>query len=192
MNRIKIDYLGNFTETNSETTADNQRATAAWNRCLSDRFYVTPIYGELYRDPFQNVANRYTIGVGLGYDLVDTSKVDWSVDAGVAYQKTSFDDVPEEDADSTNSPALVLGTDYENKLTKWMEYFFKFNFSIVNEESGKYTHHLETGFEFDLWGDFDFDVTWIWDRIQEPQQNADESYPEQDDYRMIFALSYKF
>jgi putative salt-induced outer membrane protein YdiY len=192
MNRIKIDYLGNFTETNSETTADNQRATAAWNRFLSDRFYVTPIYGELYRDPFQNVANRYTIGVGLGYDLVDTSKVDWSVDAGVAYQKTSFDDVPEEDADSTNSPALVLGTDYENKLTKWMEYFFKFNFSIVNEESGKYTHHLETGFEFDLWGDFDFDVTWIWDRIQEPQQNADESYPEQDDYRMIFALSYKF
>jgi len=41
--------------------------------------------------------------------------------------------------------------------------FVDYRFFIVNEESGSYTHHLVTGFEFDLIGDLDFDVTWVWD-----------------------------
>jgi putative salt-induced outer membrane protein YdiY len=191
-NRINIDYLGNFSQTDDTTTADNQRLTAGWNRFLSDRFYITPVYGKYYRDPFQNLASRWSLSVGLGYQLVDTAKVDWQIDGGVGYQKTAFDEVPVGEPESEGSPALVLGTDYENKLTKWMEYFFKFDFSIVNEESGKYTHHLETGFEFDLWGDFDFDVTWVWDRIQEPQEDAAGITPEQDDFRMIFAVGLSF
>jgi putative salt-induced outer membrane protein YdiY len=203
-NRIRIDYTGNFSETETTTTednepvttttttADNQRLTASWNRFLSDRFYITPVAGEYYRDPFQNIDSRWALSVGLGYDLVDTAKVDWSIDGGVGYQKTTFEEVPVDDATSQDSPALVLGTDYENKLTKWVEYFFRFDFSIVNEESGKYTHHLETGFEFDLWGDFDFDITWVWDRIQEPQEKGDGIIPEQDDFRTSFLIGLSF
>ena len=89
-NRIIIDYLGNFTETDDTTIADNQRASASWNWFMSDRFYLTPLVGEYYRDPFQNIDSRWTLGVGLGYQLVDTSKVEWKIDAGIAYQKTSY------------------------------------------------------------------------------------------------------
>ena len=191
-NRIIIDYLGNFTETNDTTIADNQRATASWNRFLSDRFYITPLNGEYYRDPFQNIDSRWTLGVGLGYQLVNTSKVEWKVDAGIAYQKTTFADVPLGDPLSNDSPALAFGTGYENTFAPWVKYLFDYNFFIVNEESGSYSHHLSTGFEIDLWGDFDFDVTWVWDRIQNPQEMAGGIEPEQDDFRMIFALGYKF
>ena len=70
--------------------------------------------------------------------------------------------------------------------------FVDYRFFILNEESGTYTHHLATGFEFDLIGDLDFDVTWVWDRIQDPRQNSDGSFPEQDDLRMMFGLGFSF
>jgi hypothetical protein len=191
-NRINIDYLGNFSQTNSETTADNQRATADWNRFISDRFYIIPVYGEYYRDPFQNIDSRWSLGVGAGYQIVDTSKVEWKVDAGLAYQRTTFVEVAVDDPDTEDSPALAIGTRYDNELTGWMDYFFDYSFYIVNEESGSYTHHLITGFEFELIGDLDLDISWVWDRVQDPREKADGSEPEQDDFKMIFAFGYSF
>ncbi len=190
--RINFDYLGNFSESDDVTIADNQRFNTSWNRYLSKRFYLTPVYGEYYRDPFQNIADRWSIGTGLGYTIVDTSKVTWDVNGGVAYQRTTFDDVAEGDSSSADTPALIAGTKYDNEITGWMDYYFDYNFYVVNEESGTYTHHLMTGFEFEFFGDFDFDVSFVWDRIQNPRENSDGTFPEQDDFRMIFSLGYSF
>ena len=191
-NRINIDYLGNFSESDDVTIADDQRLTAGWNWFLSKRFYVTPVSAEIYRDPFKNIANRWTLGVGVGYQIIDTSKVGWSVDAGIAYQQTSFDDVIEGEPTSADTPALVAGTNYDNELTGWMDFFFDYKFYVVNQESGTYTHHLLTGFEFEIFGDLDFDVSFVWDRTQDPRQNSDGTFPKQDDFRMIFGLGYSF
>ncbi len=191
-NRINFDYLGGFSENAGATIADNQRASADWNRFLSKRFYISPVYGEYYRDPFQNIGSRWTLGTGLGFQIVDTSKVKWNIDGGIAYQTTKFDDVLEGESTSANTPALMFGTRYDNEITGWMDYFFDYQFHIVNEESGTYTHHLHTGFEFELFGDFDFDVAIVWDRIQDPRQNSDGGYPEQDDFRTIFSLGFSF
>ena len=190
--RINIDYLGNFSESDEISIADNQRVNVNWDRFISNRFYWTPLYGELYRDPFQNIANRYTIGIGLGYTVKDTSKVDWDVTAGIAYQGTTFDDVLPDEDDTETSPALSIGTKYENELTGWMDFHFDYTFFIVSEEAGTYTHHLLTGFEFDLTGDLDFDVDWVWDYIKDPRQNSDGDFPEQSDFRMMFSLGYSF
>jgi putative salt-induced outer membrane protein YdiY len=192
INRINIDYLGNFSENDGSTIADNQRANVGWNRFLTRRFYLTPAYGEYFRDPFQNIRQRYTVGVGAGYQMVDTSRIDWSLDAGLGYQRTNFDSVQEGDEQSANTPALSLGTNYDNEITKWMDYFFQYSIQIVNKESGTFNHHLKTGFEFEFFKDFDFDVSLVWDRIQDPQQNADGSFPQQDDFRTIFGLGYNF
>jgi hypothetical protein len=191
-NRISFDYLGNFSESEGTTIADNQRAGASWNRFLSKRFYITPVSGEYYRDPFQNIASRWSLSTGLGYQVIDTSKITWNVDAGIAYRSTSFDDVAEGESETANTPALVIGTRYDNELSGWMDYFFDYRFFIVNEESGTYTHHLITGFEFELFGDFDLDVSWVWDRTQDPKQNSDGTFPEQDDFRTIVGLGYSF
>ena len=191
-NRINFNYLGTFSETDGTTIADNQRATAGWDRFISQRFYITPVYGEYYRDPFKNIASRWTLGAGLGYQIIDSSKINWNVDGGIAYQLTNFDDVLEGEPDSENSPALVIGTYYDNELTGWLDFSVDYRLFIVNEESGTYTHQLVAGFEFDLVGDLDFDITWVWDRIQDPRQNSDGSFPEQDDFRTMFGLGFSF
>ncbi len=190
--RVNLQLLGNFSETDGTTTADNQRASAGWNHFVSDRFYLTPGYAEYYRDPFQNIVARWTAGFGVGYQIVDTKKVEWNTSVGLAYQRTDFDDVPEGDPSTAETPALVLSTRYDNELAKWVDYFFSYRCYVVNEESGTYTHNLQTGLEFEIVKDFEFDVSVVWDRIEDPQPGADGTIPLQDDFRTIFALGYKF
>jgi len=45
---------------------------------------------------------------------------------------------------------------------------------------------------FDLVGGLDFDITWVWDHIQDPRQNSDGSSPKQDDFRTMFGLGFSF
>lgn len=191
-NRINIDWLGTFNRTDGETAADNQRANAGWNRYYSKRFYWTPVYGEWYRDPFVNIASRWTLGMGAGYEIIDTSKITWDVNGGLAYQNTTFDSVEEGMDTSASTPALVLGTSYDHELTKWMDYLFSYSLMVVNKQSGTYTHHLETGLELELTRLLDFDITFIWDRIEDPQPDADGVLPKQDDFRLVFFLGFDF
>ena len=191
-NRIELDYLGNHNVTEDVTVTDNNRATVRWDRFVSDRFFISPVLFEYFRDPFQNIAHRGTIGAGAGFQIIDTPKVDWQISTGFAYQRTRFDDVPEGSAESVNTPAFILGTAYEHKLSGSVKFNLQYQILIVNEESGRYTHHFVTGFEFDLIGSLDFDPTFVWDRIQNPQQNSDGTFPQKDDYRLNFVLSYDF
>ncbi|MCG6950305.1 MAG: DUF481 domain-containing protein [Acidobacteria bacterium] len=190
--RVTVDYLGNFSQNDGKTIADNQRANGSWNRFVSDRFYLTPIYGEYYRDPFQNIDARLTAGAGVGYQIVDTADIEWNVNVGLGYQHTKFSDVVPGDPESADTPALVVSTGYDNEITDWMDYYFDYRFFIVNNESGRYTHHLITGFEFDLFKDLDFDIAWVWDRIRDPRQSADGTFPDQDDFRTIFGVGFSF
>jgi len=191
-NRINFDYLGNFNETFDEVAADNQRIDGGWSRYFSKRFFWTPVYGEYYRDPFQNIASRWTLGMGLGYTLIDTSKIDWEINGGLAYQTTQFDDVPDDALDSADTPAVVFGTLYDHEITKSIDFVFDYRLFIVNEESGTYTHHMLTGLEFELTSLLDFDITLVWDRIQDPRENSDGGFPEQDDFRLTFGLGFDF
>ena len=50
-NRIILDYLASFNETDGITVADNQRASAAWNRYVSKRMFWAPLRGEWFREP---------------------------------------------------------------------------------------------------------------------------------------------
>jgi len=191
-NRLSLDYLGNFSETNGTTTSDNQQATLDWSWFVSHRFYLTPVNAEYYRDPFQNISHRWTLGVGAGYQIVDTSKVEWTVDLGLAYQRTAFDTVLPTESDTADTPALRVGTRYDNELTGWMDLYVDYRFFVVNKDSGTYSHRFKTGLEIDLIGDLSLDFSWIWDYIKDPRTDADGITPKNDDFRTIFGLSYSF
>ncbi len=190
--RVNFDYLGNFNRTGGVVTADNQRVTVGWNRYISKRFFWSPVAGEFYTDPFQNISTRWTLGAGLGYQIMTTKKIDWELNGGVSYQTTTFDDVLEGETDSADTPALVIGTIYDHELSKAIDFVFDYRFLIVNQESGTYTHHLVTGLEFEITSLLDFDVTFVWDRIQDPRADSDGILPEQDDFRMTFGLGFDF
>jgi putative salt-induced outer membrane protein YdiY len=191
-NRTTIDLIGNENTTEGVQTSDNQRATVSWDRFVNRRLFLKPVFGEYFRDPFQNVASRVTLGVGAGYHIIRRSKVEWRISGGPAYQETRFESVDPGTQERQSTPALVVGNTASWDITKWLEFDGDYRFQVVNEESGTYNHHLVASFETDITKWIDFDVSWIWDRIEDPTPAADKTVPEQDDFRTTVGLTFEF
>ena len=147
---------------------------------------------EWYRDPFQNVGDRWTATAGLGYEIVDTPRTSWSVTAGPAWQSTQWDSAPPNGEDSADSFALRLGTRFDHDFTKSIDFHAYYNAFFTDEASGTYTHHFDTGVEIELTGDFDVNVAWVWDRVEDPPPLEDGSFPKRDDTRLVFGLGWSF
>lgn len=191
-NRIVLDYLGDFSSTNDVKSANNHRANAVWDWFFSEKLFLRTVFVEYYRDPFQNIDERVTAGTGLGYQLIDTSKTDWSIFAGPAYQTTRFDAVPAGEARTENTWALSAGTNFSTDLTSRIDFIHDYRFQLTSEAAGRYNHHMISTVDIDLTDALDLNVPLVWDRIEDPQVNADGSIPEQADYQLIPGLQYDF
>lgn len=190
--RISLDYLGNYNRTEGEEIANNHRVNGAWDRFTGRAFFWRPLFGQYLRDSIQNIEHQLTVETGLGYDLIDTPRTEWQVSGGVGLNTVRYRSVgPGEDRTNT-SPALSLGTDYETEVTPWMDYLFHLNMTFLDEDSGRYQHHLVSTLSTDLVRDWDLDVSFIWDRVENPQERADGTSPEQDDYRLMVGLGFEF
>jgi len=187
-NRFVVDYLGNRSESGDLQTVNNHRLNTFFDIFAAKEYFWRPVFYEYYRDPFQNINSRNTIGTGAGYHIIDTPKTTWDISGGPAFRATRYVSVEPGDSDSVDTPALVASTFYDTPLTKTIDFNVRYNLSIVNQESGTYTHHAIATFETEVTSILDFDVSIIWDRIQDPQARADGSVPKQDDFQLLLTL----
>jgi len=186
--RFVLDYLVNYSRTSGVDTVDNNRLNAYFDIFKTRKYFWRPVFGEYFRDPFQNIDGRYTAGTGMGYHIINTAKTEWDATAGVAYQGTQFTSVQAGQDLNISTPVLSISSLFETDLTKKIDFSFKYSFNIGNEESGGYTHHLITTLETELTSWLDFDISFVWDRVKNPTASADGTVPEPDDYRLTFSL----
>jgi putative salt-induced outer membrane protein YdiY len=188
--RLGFDYIGNITRIDSVDTSNNHRATTGWDRFVSRRLFVNLLGAEWYRDRFQNIADRYTVTAGVGYDIVDTPRTDWDATAGPAWQSTYFDSIPEDEDPSSDTPAFRISTQLEHEVTSTIDVYLGLDAFFTDTESGTYNHHLDTGVSLDLTSRTDISISWVWDRIEDPRPLEDGTLPEQDDYRLILGIEW--
>lgn len=190
--RFYADYRGQFSKTDGQQTSNNHRINTYFDTFRTSRLYWRVIYAEYFRDRFQNIQNQLTVGTGLGYDLIRSPKTEWDVSAGVgALYKEAVSVEPGEDAANT-APSLTLGTLLDTELNDRVDFLLNYRVQITNEENGKYISHLVTTLSTDITGNLDMDLTFIWDRTENPRPAADGTIPKQDDYGMTIAISYEF
>jgi len=190
--RFITEYLGNFTKIEGVETINNQRLNSYFDVFRTRKYFIRPIFGEYYKDPFKNIKDRVTGGTGLGYHIMDTPKTDWDVFAGPAYQRTRFESVQVGQNSSVSTPGFVAGTFFNTELTKTLDFDFQYTLQLVNQESGRYTHHMVAMLETELTEWLDFDITSVWDRTKEPQPEANGMVPKKDDFYLIFSLGINF
>ena len=90
------------------------------------------------------------------------------------------------------SPVGTFGSDLIVELTSWIDYELFVNMTFLNETSGKYQHHIVSTLSTDLVGEVDLDVSFIWERTENPQERIDNSVPEKDDFRLMLSVGYDF
>jgi len=193
--RLAIAFLGAYSRAEDIKTEDNRRASAAIDIFQTRRFFWRPAFSEYYSDSFQNILDKATLGAGVGYDIYAQAGLDWTLFVGLAYQSTEFIDVPAGQDDRVETPAFVITSDYNYDITGDIEFIFKYQAYLVNKDSGSYVQHAKATLETELINDFSIDLSFIWDRIQNPAESFNETgtiTPQQDDYKSIASVAYSF
>ena len=191
-NRLSFDYLGYFNETDGERAASTHRFNNAVDRFTGNRLFWRPFIGQYFRDKFQNIANQVTLETGLGFKMIDNSEVEWELSAAAGVNYVDYDSVQPGQPDDNTSPALTLITDSEVEVNQWMDWLLLYQATFVDTDSGQFQHHLVSTLSTEFIGNFDLDISVVWDRTQKPQKREDGTTPDQNDYRLMVALAYEF
>ncbi|MBC8002471.1 MAG: DUF481 domain-containing protein [Opitutaceae bacterium] len=190
--RLGFDYLGNVSRVNQVENANNHRVSGEFDYWLSRRLYLVVPYVEYFSDPFQNIERRATASIGLGYDLVDRPTVEWNVTAGPAYQYTWFDSVAAGQSASQGAAALVLSSRFKWEISRRIDLILDYRGQYTSREVGESFHHWVTTLSVELTKRFDLDVSFVWDRTQNPKEQSDGTTPSQNDFRLTVGLGIDF
>ncbi len=191
LSRITVKYLGNFSSTDSVETANNHLANINYDIFLNRRLFWNALFGEYFRDPFQNIDTRILVGSGIGYNLINTNKTEWDIRGGGGIKQTRFSTVEAGNKTLENTIFLAAGSDYSTELNSKVDLIGNYSFNISNRSSGGYTHHALGTIETELTKQLDFDVTFVWDRIQYPTTKSDGTLPYKDDFKLLVGLNFK-
>jgi len=190
--RIIGEYIGNYDETENEETENNHRVTGDWDRFVTDRIFWSPIVGEYFKDKFQNIKHRVTLGPAIGYQILDTAKTSWRASGGPAYTKTWFEDVPDDEDDSADSLGLVGKTRFDHELNDDIDVWYDYRFLWAEQDAGGYSHRMEAGIAYDIIGDLDVRASYIWDYISDPSEDENGDKPDKSDYQLLLGVGYSF
>jgi len=203
--RFLMYYIGNISKTNGGddgstlvnggslvTTINNHRLTANFDYYKTRYFFYTPVFAELYSDPFLNIELKTTLGAGIGYTFIDDGITELSFSGGPGYVKTRFSSVQPGESDSVSTPAVVLKTAYDTEITDAIDFDAKYNIQVGNQASGGYTHHIILSLDSEITDSLDFDTSFIWDRVSNPTEDSNGITPVPNDFRITFGLSYTY
>jgi len=192
ISRYVAEYLGNFSSALGVETSNNHRLTTYFDSFRSTRTYWRLLFVEYVRDKFRNIEHQGNINTGIGYDIIRSPKMDWDATASVGALYKRFVSVePGNDIDNL-SPAFGLGTRYDQEVTSWLDFLFNYNLQIVDEDNGSLIHHMLTKLSTEFVADLDIEFTIVWDRVRNPQPEADGTVPSQDDFRTVIGIGYEF
>lgn len=190
--RLSLDYLGNYGTINGDEVEQNHRFIGQFDYFLSRRLYTRLPDLEYYRDPLQNLEHRLTLGAGVGYDLVKTPRTEWNTTISPSWQRNWFSSVQSGDESSPQSMALVLSTRFETELTRQLDFILEYRGQLTGKETGNDTHHAVTTLEFEIHKRLKLDLSFVWDRISNPQTELGGDTPKSDDFRLITSLGVDF
>ncbi len=200
--RLTMEFLSNYSEVdNNITTANSTRASGSFDIYQTAHFYWRAGHIEFLRDPFQNIDQRYTYAVGVGYDILYTPKTNWNITAGPGYQTESYKTaVLNRSADANisdfDTPIVYLNTHFDYEVATDVDFIVNYDMYYQTEKVGTYLHHAIASLETEMINDLIFNVSFIWDKTASPQSYIDDlgavQTPEQDDFQTTVSLGYSY
>jgi len=118
--------------------------------------------------------------------------LEWTVSTGPAYQKMWFESVQAGDPTERDAIALTFGSKFDWAITRRIDLILEYRGQYTRREVGETFHHAVSTLSVELTKRFDLDVSFIWDRIQNPKQESSGAVPKQDDFRLVLGLGVRF
>jgi len=83
---LDLNYNTTFGRTGGTQNVNRHLGEFPFNVFLGSRWWVTPAFGPLFNDRFQNIQFRATLAAGAGVRIIEKSNVKWDFMTGMGYQ----------------------------------------------------------------------------------------------------------
>lgn len=180
-------YDGNWGTTNKVATTNNHRGTTQFDIFMTPYFYLTPAGGELYSDSFQNIGLRATGYVGVGARWV--RKV-FELGGGVSgvVLNTQLSSVQAGDPLNQTNGGMRLDAYNYWDVTDDIDFDITWTSTIVFTDLASTYHHGKASWVQEITGALDWDLSVVYDRIEDPPPLEDGTIVKSDDVQLIVGL----
>ena len=190
--RIKTSYSAIIGVTNNVQTDENHRFLMTYDVYSDKDLFFRPLDLSLYRDPLQNVNSRINVGMGIGYQFIDDGDQELEMNLGPSYLYTKYEFTEAQLNTSDSSLAVSLSLDYEREIHNQIDLEFSYKITATESDLGGYLQNAKMNFDIELTDVLDFDITFFWDRVNNPLLNVDGVPLEKNDFRIAFGLGVSF
>jgi putative salt-induced outer membrane protein YdiY len=174
VNRYTIGGLYNFSEEDNAKTTDN-----VFGYMKYDHFFTQKMYGYAHatgeKDKFKDLNLRSSLGLGVGYQFVETERTNLSIEGGLSY--ISEDYILADDNDYT---AGRWGLNFDHNFWEDHLQFFHVDQGFISiEDSDDLSIKSQTGFRIPFYKRFNSTIqfNWDWDKTPSPgKEESDKTY----------------
>ena len=197
MTLLDLGYNTSFGRSDGTQNVNRHLGELDFKVFLSSRWFVVPLFGQLFNDRFQNIELRATPAAGAGVTIIDVPNVKWDFQTGGGYQYLSYLDAS---AVTTGNPQhdffIPLYTYADFDITGDIDLTLSWLTNLVVTTIGNTNHTAKADLAIELTSVIDLDIAFLYLRTEEPAQLPPGTPPEPDpdpikknDYQLVVGIS---
>jgi hypothetical protein len=192
---LDLNYNTSFGRTNGEQNVNRHLGEALFQVFLGSRWWVTPAFGQLFNDRFQNIQFRATPAAGAGVHIIDAPNVAWDFQTGLGYQFLRYTDNADPTVENPQSDAFIpLYTYWDFDITGDIDLTLSWLTNLVVTTIGNTNHTGKADLAVELTSVLDLNIAFLFLRTEQPAQPVDPTDPatppiEKNDYQLVVGIS---
>jgi hypothetical protein len=195
---LDLNYNASFGQTNGSQNVNRHLGEFLFNVFLGSRWWVTPAFGQLFNDRFQNIKFRATPAAGAGVHIIDMSNVTWDFMTGVGYQYLDYLDASllSSGSDPQSDAFIPLYTYWDFDITGDIDLTLSWLTNLVVTTIGNTNHTGKADLAIEITSILDLDIAFLYLRTEDPAPPpapAPGDPPpdpiEKNDYQLVVGIS---
>lgn len=196
MTLLDLSYNTTFGRTGGVQNVNRHLGEEDFKVFLSSRWFVTPLFGQLFNDRFQNIQFRATPAAGAGVHIIDVPHVKWDFQTGVGYQYLKYRDVSAGENNPQNDAFIPLFTYADFDITGDIDLTVSWLTNLVVTTIGNTNHTGKADLAIELTSVIDLDIAFLFLRTENPAPAppppAGDPPPDpirKNDYQLVVGVS---
>ena len=192
MTLLDLRYNASFGSTDGTQNVNRHLGEEDFKVFLSSLWFVTPAFGQLFNDRFQNIKFRATPATGAGIHIIDKPNVKWDFQTGIGYQYLNYLDATQVTGDNPQHDAFIpLYTYADFDITGDIDFTVSWLTNLVVTTIGNTNHTGKADLAIELTSVLDLDISFLYLRTEEPAPPPDPADPpiDKNDYQLVIGVS---
>jgi len=194
MTLLDLNYNTTFGRTGGAQNVNRHLGEEDFKVFLSSRWFVVPLFGQLFNDRFQNIQFRATPAAGAGIHIIDAPNAKWDFQTGVGYQYLNYLDttaLPVGSPNPQNDAFIPLYTYADFDITGDIDFTVSWLTNLVVTTIGNTNHTGKADLAIELTSVLDLDIAFLYLRTEDPAPPPDPMDPaiKKNDYQLVVGIA---